>query len=171
MAAPAISIQDAVCTRADVAWLVSMSDSWVRDRMQAGDLPRPGQTAEEYVEAYVEFRMRKRAGGGDGDGLSLEVERARLASEQADRVGMENAERRKELASLPDMTSAFASILELVLARLNRVGAIVAKSDVVLREKIEAAISDALEELSMTRIVEMAGEGFDGEEDPGPDDD
>ncbi len=48
-----MGIDTETLTRADVAWLVGMSDSWVRDRMQAGDLPRPGATAEEYVEAFV----------------------------------------------------------------------------------------------------------------------
>uniref|UniRef100_UPI0035CC63BC terminase n=1 Tax=uncultured Sphingomonas sp. TaxID=158754 RepID=UPI0035CC63BC len=148
-----------------------MSDSWVRDRMQAGEFPRPGTTANEYVEAYLEYRMRKTP-DGDGDGLNLEAERARLAHAQADAKEMDNAERRKELASLPDMTSAFSSVIELVLGRVHRVGAIVAKGDVALRGRIDAAISDALEELSMTRVVELAGEGFDDEEQSDdPDDD
>jgi phage terminase Nu1 subunit (DNA packaging protein) len=158
-----LSIDTATLTRANVAWLVGMSDSWVRDRMQAGDFPKPGETANEYVEAYLDYRMRKTP-DGDGDGLNLEAERARLAREQADSKAMDNAERRKELASLPDMTSAFASVLELALSRLHRLGAIVAKSDVTLRERIEAAVNDALEELSMTRVVELMGEGFDDEE-------
>ena len=85
-------------TRADVAWLVGMSDSWVRDRMQAGDFPRPGETAEQYVEALLEFRTRKSAASGS-DGIDLDAERARLAKEQADAKAMDNAERRKELAS------------------------------------------------------------------------
>lgn len=168
-----MAIDTVPLTRADVAWLVGMSDSWVRDRMQAGDMPRPGETAEQYVEAYVDFRMRKRGGGGDsdGEGLSLEAERARLAREQADAKAMDNAERRKELASLPDMTSAVASVIELSLARLMRVGAVVAKGNVGLRERIDAAIRDALEELSMTRVVELTGRGFDDEEEPAPADD
>lgn len=165
-----MSIDSAALTRADVAWLVGMSDSWVRDRMQAGDFPRPGVTANEYVEAYVEYRLRRKP-DGDGDGLNLEAERARLAREQADSKAMDNAERRKELASLPDMTAAFASVIELSLARLQRVGAIVAKSDVPLRQRIDMAVHDALEELSMTRVVELAGEDFDDEEQPDDSDD
>ena len=165
-----MSIDTAALTRADVAWLVGMSDSWVRDRMQAGDFPRPGATADEYVEAYVNFRMRKRASDGAGDGLDLEAERARLASEQADAKAMDNAERRRELASLPDMTSAIASVIEVSLARLMRVPAIVAKSNTALRDKIETAIRDALEELSTARVAELAGGGFDDEDEPGDDD-
>ena len=159
-----MAIDTVPLTRADVAWLVSMSDSWVRDRMQAGEMPRPGETAEQYVEAYLDYRMRKRGGDGESDGLNLEAERARLTKEQADKTAMDNAERRQELASLPAMTSAVATVIELSLARLMRVGAIVAKTNVALRERIDNAIRDALEELSMTRVVELAGGDFDDEE-------
>ena len=166
-----MNIDAVTLTRAEVAWLLGMSDSWCRDRMQAGELPRPGSTADEYVQAFVEYRTRKRGGAGAEGDLDLESERARLASEQADRVAMENAERRKELASLPDMTSAVASVIELSLARMMRVGAIVAKGNVALRQRIDAAISDALEDLGTTRVAELAGGGFDESEPDDPSDD
>jgi len=141
-----------------------MSDSWVRDRMQAGDLPRPGATAEEYVEAYLAFRLKKfEADAADGT-LDLQAERARLAFEQANEKAMDNAERRKELASLPDMTGAVVGLISLVMARLGQVPAHIAKGDNKLRVRIETAINDALEELSLTRVEEAMGGGFDDEE-------
>lgn len=165
-----MAIDTETLTRADVAWLVGMSDSWVRDRMQAGDLPRPGATAEEYVEAYVAFRLRKyERADADGDGLDLEAERARLAKEQADGKALDNAERRKELASLPDMTTAVISVISLAVSRLQQVPALVAKGDTKLRGRIETAINDALEELSVTRVEEAMGGGMD-EEEEAPDD-
>ena len=169
MEAAVSSIDTVPLTRADVAWLCGMSDSWVRDRMQSGEFPRPGATAEEYVEAYVNYRLRKKP-AENGDVRDLEAERARLASEQADAKAMDNAERRKELASLPDMISAMASVIEVSLARLMRVPAIVAKSNTALRQKIETAIRDALEELSATRVMELVGGGFDDEDGPTDDD-
>ena len=45
-------------TRAQIAWLLDMSESWVKLRMQAGDLPRPGRSAPEYVAAFVAYRCR-----------------------------------------------------------------------------------------------------------------
>ena len=158
----AISIDTTPLTRADVAWLVGMSDSWVRDRMQAGDFPRPGQTAEEYVEAYVNFRIAKIT--GDADAGSLEAERTRLTKEQADEKAMDNAERRKELVSRPDMTLAFASIIALAVSRLQQIPELVAKGDSSLRGRIEMVVQDALEELSMTRVEEAMGGGVDEEE-------
>lgn len=163
MAVPA-KIDAISLTRAEVAWLLGMSDSWVRDRMQAGDLPRPGETAEIYVEAFTAYRVSKLLADG-GDGLNLEVERARLAKEQADAKAMDNAERRKELASLPDMTAAVVGLITLAVSRLQQVPALVAKGDHKLRTKLENAINDALEELSVTRVEEASGGGLEDEED------
>ncbi len=156
-------ISDHNLTRADVAWLLGMSDSWVRDRMQAGDLPRPGATAEEYVEAFVAFKVAKLT--GDDEGGSYEVEKTRLTREQADEKAMDNAERRGELVSRPDITLAFASVIALAVSRLQLVPDVIAKGDHKLRKRVEAAMTDALEELSMTRVEEAMGGGMDEEED------
>jgi len=142
-----------------------MSDSWVRDRMQAGDFPRPGETAEQYVEAFVAFRLGK--AGDNIDGLNLEDERARLAKEQADAKAMDNAERRRELASLPDMVAAGAGVIVMIVAQLQQVGARVAKGDTKLRTRIDTEINNVLSDLSMARIEEARGGGFDDGE---PDD-
>ncbi|MES3155039.1 terminase [Sphingomonas faeni] len=143
-----------------------MSDSWVRDRMQAGDFPRPGETAEQYVEAFVNFRVGK--AGDNADGLNLEDERARLAKEQADAKAMDNAERRRELASLPDMVAAGAGVIVMIVAQLQQVGSRVSKGDVKLRARIDTEINNVLTDLSMARIEEARGGGFDDDE---PDDD
>lgn len=45
-------------TRAEVAWLLSMSDGWVALRMRTGDLPRPGLPAPAYVSAMVTYRLK-----------------------------------------------------------------------------------------------------------------
>ena len=158
-------IDNIALTRADVAWLVGMSDSWVRDRMQAGDFPRPGEPANEYVEAFLNFRTRK-ADQGSGEGLDFDVERARLTKEQADAKEMDNAERRKELASLPDMTAVVVGVITLAVSRLQQVPALVAKGDVALMKRVETAINDALEELSLTRVEEAMGGGLDEDDDP-----
>lgn len=166
-----MSIETAALTRAEVAWLLNMSDSWVRDRMQAGDLPRPGATAEEYVQAFLEYRMRKVAAADGSTGLNYDAERARLTKEQADKVATSNAIDRKELASLPNMTLAVTSVITLAMSRLSKVPALVAKGDEKLRLKIETALGDALEELSLTRVEEAMGGGLDEEAEPEDDDD
>lgn len=46
-------------TRAQVGHVLGMSDGWVAQRMRAGDLPRPGLPAAEYVRALVRYRARR----------------------------------------------------------------------------------------------------------------
>lgn len=57
----------------------------------------------------------------EGDDLDLSAERARLAKEQADRVSMENAVKRKELVPVAVMTVALARVSAQVAARLDGV--------------------------------------------------
>lgn len=153
-------------TRANVAWLLGMSDSWVRDRMQAGDLPRPGATADEYVEAFVAFRLKKYEGGGaEGGGpLKLDAERARYAKAQADEKEMDLAERRGETASRPDLMGAVVGLIKITGARLMQIPAAVAQGDTALRSKLEREITDALRDLSVTRVEIAMGEGADEDE-------
>jgi len=101
--------------------------------------------------------------GAQGD-LDLEVESARLKKEQADSKAMDNAERRKELASLPDMSGAVISVIALVHARLSQVGMIAARGDHKLRTRIDKAVNDALKELSVTKVERARGGGLDAEE-------
>lgn len=48
-------------TRAQVAWLLGMSETWVAIQMRAGALPRPGQPAPDYVAAFVRLRAGRGA--------------------------------------------------------------------------------------------------------------
>jgi hypothetical protein len=63
---------------------------------------------------------------------------------------MDNAERRKELASLSNMTGAVIGVIALAVTRLSQLRSLVVKGDNKLREWVELAINDALEERSVT---------------------
>jgi phage terminase Nu1 subunit (DNA packaging protein) len=161
-----MDIDEIELTRANVAWLLGMSDSWVRDRMQAGDLPRPGATADEYVQAFVAFRLKKYEGEAAEGGapLKLDAERARLAKAQADEKELDLAERRGELASRPDLTGAVIGLIKVSVARLMQVPAAVAQGNSALRVKLESAITDALRDLSITKVEVAMGGGVDDED-------
>lgn len=149
-------------TRAQIAAVLGCSSRWVAELRAKGDLPADGASLFENIEAWAQSKFGIE---GAQDALDLDAESARLKKEQADAKAMDNAERRKELASLPDMTAAVLGLISLVLPKLAQVGALVAKNDHKLRMRIETAINDALEELSLTRVEEAMGGGFD-EEDP-----
>lgn len=150
-------------TRPHLAALFGCSSRWIGELRSKGDLPADGASWAENLESYVNIKI----GRHDPDSLDLESERARLAKEQADGKAMDNAERRKELASRTDMIAAGAGVIIMAVSRLQQIGAQVAQGDTKLRKRIETAINDVLTDLSMTRIEEAVGGGLDDEEAPG----
>jgi phage terminase Nu1 subunit (DNA packaging protein) len=87
--------------------LVGVSQQAVSELLGRGIL-QAGQPAATWLRAYTKH-LREQAAGRGADG-ELARERARLAREQADRVAMDNAVNRRELAPV--------SVLELVLAKM-----------------------------------------------------
>ena len=148
-------------TRPQLAALLGCSSRWIGELRSKGELPDDGASWAENLEMWI----ARLTPSGPTDGLDLDRERARLAKEQADAKEMDNAERRNELVSRPDITLAFASVIALAVSRLQLVPDLVAKGDSKLRQKIETAMTDALEELSMTRVEETTGGGVDEEDD------
>lgn len=148
-------------TRTQIAAVLGISSRWVGELRAKGTLPADGATLLENLEAWA---ADKYGVEGAQDALDLDAESARLKKEQADSKAMDNAERRRELASLPDMSGAVISIIALTVTRLQLVGLAVAKGDHKLRARIETAINDALEELSIARVEEARGGGLHEED-------
>ncbi len=148
-------------TRPQIAAILGISSRWVGELRSRGDLPADGASLIENLEMWAQSKYGIDGAQGEHD---LEAERARLAFEQANAKAMDNAERRKELASLPDMTGAVVSVIALAVTRLQQVGLTVANGDHKLRARIDTAINDALDELSVTRVEEARGGGLHEEE-------
>ncbi|WP_380787246.1 terminase [Sphingomonas sp. R86521] len=146
-------------TRPQLAALFGCSSRWIGELRSKGDLPADGASLLENIEAWAQ--MKYGVDDVDPDSLDKEQQQARLAKEQADAKAMDNAERRKELASLPDMVAAGAGVIVMIVAQLQQVGARVAKGDTKLRARVDAEINNVLTDLSMARIEEARGGGFD----------
>jgi hypothetical protein len=146
-------------TRPQLAALFGCSSRWIGELRSKGDLPADGASLLENIEAWAQNKYGVEA--ADPDALDKEQQQARLAKEQADAKAMDNAERRRELASLPDMVAAGAGVIVMIVAQLQQVGARVAKGDTKLRARIDGEINNVLTDLSMTRIEEARGGGFD----------
>lgn len=133
--------------------LVGISRQAVAGHRRSGVLP-PGGTYREWLLGYCAQLRRSAAGRSTEEGdHDLVAERARLAAEQADRVAMDNAVRRAELAprgtleaTLADASRQVVAILDGVPAQVKRASAgIKARElDIVKREidKARAAIAD-----------------------------
>ena len=117
-------------TRPQLAALFGCSSRWIGELRAKGDLPADGASWTENLEAWLAMKT----GRQDADALDLEAERARLAKEQADGKAMDNAERRRELASRTDMIAAGTGVIIMAVARLQQVGAQVALGDTKLRK-------------------------------------
>lgn len=147
-------------TRPQLAALFGYSSRWIGELRSKGDLPADGASLIENVEAWAQMKYGVDE-DADPDALNKEQQQARLAKEQADSKAMDNAERRGELASLPDMVAAGAGVIVMIVAQLQQVGARVGKGDTKLRARIDAEINNVLTDLSMARIEEAGGGGFD----------
>jgi phage terminase Nu1 subunit (DNA packaging protein) len=146
-------------TRPQLAALFGCSSRWIGELRSKGALPTDGASLLENIEAWAQTKYG--VDDVDPDSLDKEQQQARLAKEQADAKAMDNAERRKELASLPDMVAAGAGVIVMIVAQLQQVGARVAKGDTKLRARVDAEINNVLTDLSMARIEEARGGGFD----------
>lgn len=92
-----VPVLDAQITQAQFALLVGLSEARVSQLAGDGVLVRGG-SAREWVSAYCDRLREMAAGRGGDDGPALVAERARLAREQADKIAMQNAVTRGELA-------------------------------------------------------------------------
>jgi len=139
--------------------LVGVSQPVVSDLLARGIL-LAGQPAATWLRAYTKH-LREQAAGRGADG-ELARERARLAREQADRVAMDNAVSRRELAPV--------SVLELVLAKMaGDVGSLLQGLVPRLRRRAELT-GEALrildEEITKARNRAAAMTLADAEEEP-----
>jgi phage terminase Nu1 subunit (DNA packaging protein) len=152
-------------TRPQLAALFGCSSRWIGELRSKGDLPADGASLLENVEAWAQMKYGVDA-DADPDALDKEQQQARLAKEQADSKAMDNAERRKELASRTDMIAAGTGVIIMAVARFQQLGAQVAQGDVRLRKRIDTAVNNVLKGLSMTRVEKALGGGMDEEEAP-----
>lgn len=133
-------------TQADFGSLVGITQPAVSDLQSRGVLA-PGATAGVWLLAYTEHLREMAAGRGGEGGLELARERARLAKEQADKVAMQNAVTRGELAP--------AHVLEEVLARAGaRAGRVLETIPGEIKRRAPQLTSDDIS--AIARIVAKA---------------
>ncbi|WP_188064716.1 hypothetical protein [Sphingobium sp. KCTC 72723] len=158
-----------MATQSQVAEHLDLNQSTVSKLKDKGVLPdraKPGGFDLDACRlAYIRHLRTGAAGRDSTKPGSLEAERARLASAQAEAIERKNAIERGDLASRPDMTNAYAGVIEIAVSRLQRVGAQVANQDWKLRKRIEDALNDVLSDLAKTPIdLALADQDDDREE-------
>lgn len=84
--------------QADIAAHLDLSDRSVREFLTASSMEHKAETLTSIRVAYIRHLREQAAGRAAEGGVDLATERARLAKEQADRIAMQNAVTRAELA-------------------------------------------------------------------------
>lgn len=121
-------------TQAQFGDLVGISQQAVSDLVRRTILP-DGATGDEWLLAYCDHLREVAAGRGGSNAMELAAERARLAREQADKLAMQNAVTRGELAP--------AHLLEQVLARAGaRAGRLLETIPGLLRRRLPQLSAD-----------------------------
>lgn len=128
-------------TQAAFGDLVGITQPAVSEMVRRKILP-DGAAGDEWLLAYCDHLREMAAGRGGESGAELVAERARLAREQADKIAMQNAVTRGELAP--------AYVLEEVL---SRAGARAAR----LLETIPGTLRRRLPQLSSDDIAVVTG--------------
>lgn len=167
-----------MATQDEVGEHLDLSSRSVRDLRRRGVFHaagRGGYDLDECRIAYVRY-LRERAAGRASDeadeaGFDLQLERARLAREQADNVSMKNAQLRGDLVAAADVTAAVVSVITLAKAKLARIPVKLGAGNTALRDRLAAAIEDALDDLSLSRVEEDLGGGGDADEEGEADED
>ena len=157
-----------MATQSDIADHVGVTQPAVAALVRAGVISaaaRGGYDLDACRLAYCSHLREQAAGraGQPGAALDLATERARLAAAQAELIERKNARERGDIMSRAAVDGAVTALVTMTVARLDRVGASVAGSDHKLRKRIEAAVNDALRELSETtpESIVTAANGFD----------
>lgn len=133
-------------TQAEFGDLIGVSQQAVSEMVRRGILP-DGATGDEWLLVYCDHLREVAAGRGGDAAKELSAERARLAREQADKIAMQNAVTRGELAP--------AYLLEEVLARAGaRAGRILETIPGMLRRRLPQLTSDDIAEVA--RVVAKA---------------
>lgn len=122
--------------------LVGISQSTVSDLVRR-EILTEGSSGRAWLAAYCEHLREMAAGRGGESAAELVTERARLAREQADRIAMQNAITRSELAP--------AYLLEEVLARTGaRAARILETIPGMLRRRLPQLTADDVAEVART---------------------
>lgn len=147
-----------MATQRDIADHLGITQPAVAAMVRAGTLPAAARGEHDLDAARLAYcaHLREQAAGRAGKpgaALDLATERARLAAAQADAQERKNARDRGDMVSFAEVDAVMTDMVTMTMSRMERVGAQVAGSDYKLRTRIDAAVRDAMEGLSETKVT------------------
>lgn len=149
--------------------MIGVSEAAVSGMAKAGIIVS-NECAGAWLRGYCSHIREQAAGRAASGDLDLASERARLAKEQADKVAMQNAERRGELAPV----SAMEMVLATVGAKVGRIldtipGQVRRRVPGIGSEVIEAIATDIAKCRNMASSMTLASLADSDEDQPDED--
>lgn len=152
--------------------LVGISQQAVSDLLRR-EVLLPGQPGATWLECYCAHLREQAAGRAAAGELDLAAERAALAREQRDRIAMQNAVTRRELAPIATLEMALATVgrkisavLESIPVSIKRRSKNLTAEDIAI---ITGEINRARNIAAAAQLEEDDGDVGDSEGDqPGP---
>lgn len=135
--------------------LVGISQQAVSDLLRR-DVIQQGKTAGEWLHSYCSHLREQAAGRATAGDLDLAQERARLAREQADKVAMQNAVSRRELASVTLLEQVLATVGRQIAAILEAIPVnIKRRSKNLTAEDIEIIVAEITRARNIAAAVQL----------------
>ena len=133
-------------TQAEFGAMVGISQQKVSELL-ARNILKDGQNGSNWLLAYCK-NLREQAAGRQSDGeLDLVQERARLAKENADKVAMQNAQDRKELAPVGVLEFALANICNQLGSQLEAIPVFIKRRVPDMSQELYALIVEEITRL------------------------
>lgn len=160
---------DARPTQPEIAAHLDISDRRLRELLTQFGFDHKQISLSEIRTAYIRDLREKAAGRATEGDLDLATERARLASEQADKIAMQNAERRGELAPVALMEQALAGaatratkILDTIKGEIRRRFPELNSADLVA---VDVIVTKAMNDVASMTLSEVLDDGTKVDED------
>lgn len=147
---------------------LDLSDRSIRELEIGLNLKGVDYSLDQIRIAYIRDLREKAAGRATEGDLDLATERARLASEQADKIAMQNAERRGELAPVAMLEQALAGaatratkILDTIKGEIRRRVPGLTASDLGAVDQVVAKALNAVAAISLTEALDESDNAAD----------
>lgn len=145
--------------------LVGISQQAVSDLLRR-DVLAAGEPARVWLQAYCTHLREQAAGRAAAGDLDLAAERAALARVQRERIEMQNAVTRRELAPVSLLEFALASMSQKVAAVLEAIpGEIKRRSKNLTADDIEVITAEITKARNTAAAAQLEMEQADGSDD------
>lgn len=151
-------------TQAAFGEMVGVSQPAVSDLLSRGIIAAD-QPAREWLKAYCQHLREQAAGRAAAGGLDLAAERAHLARVQRERIEMQNAVTRRELAPVTLMESVLAHVGRQIVGILEAIPVQLKRRSSLGAEDLAFVSAEIVKARNLAAAIELKDEADDEDAD------